>query len=469
MGAGTDQETRASASSDVVAKQQPDAAAPSGLWRVLSPSFAYAAVAASWAVQIGHGSSTMRTLGLPDKWLGLAWLVGPIAGVLVSGPVGTLSDNCTSRYGRRRPFLLAGAIGMVASLLIFSNAANIAEAFGKPVRESRLALYIAICAFWGLDATLSVMQGPARTLLGDTLEAEHQTAGNSLFGAVYCVGKCIGYAAGGSGARIEVTYAVTAGISFCLTAVTLVTSRETVLLASAETEAGSVEEGRVKGAVPPTDRKSMYHVKLPLPIARACIVQAFTYFAWMLLIVYGADWVGKDVFHGSADAAPGTPLRVAFDKGVLKANHGFLLMSALAIPLSFIIAPSVRLAGAKAVWSVSLAVFGGAMLASTAVKGRLGVYLLFSALSVPLAVTFAIPWTVAQLALDEAGMSRERGAVLSTFNLSLSLPGIAAAIVGGLVVRLSRGDLVAVMQLGGASGLAASASVWATVLPSGMS
>jgi solute carrier family 45, member 1/2/4 len=440
------------------------------LWRVLSPSFAYAAVAAAWAVQIGHGSSTLRKLGLSDAWLGLAWLAGPIAGVLVAGPIGSLSDTCTSRFGRRRPFLLGGSVGAVISLLFFSNAENIANAVGKPVRESRLALWIAIGAFWALDATLSVMQGPARTLLGDVLEPQMQASGNSFFAAAYFVGKIIGYAAGGFRWRVEVTYGIAAAFVLVLTSVTLLTSRESVLERDRENETDA-EEGGQKALGSPMMRKwwNLYFVKLPQPVTRVCIVQVFTYFAWMIVIVYGADWVGKDVMLGSADAAPGTDGRNLFERGVQQANHGFLLMAVVAIVLSFGIPPAMRVVGTKLVWSFALCVFGGALLASPAVHGRAGVLGLFGALSVPLAATFSIPWAVVQLALDEAGMAAERGAMLSTFNLSQSLPGIAAALVGGLVVRAAKGDLVAVIQLAGASALAAASAVWTTVLPAELS
>lgn len=79
------------------------AATRSRFWNVVGPSLAFAGVQISWAVQIGHGTSELRKLGISDRLVGLAWLAGPITGVVVQPIVGVLSDGCKSRFGRRRP------------------------------------------------------------------------------------------------------------------------------------------------------------------------------------------------------------------------------------------------------------------------------------------------------------------------------------------------------------------------------
>lgn len=75
----------------------------SNLWLVVGPSLAFAGVQISWAVQIGHGTSELRKLGISDRLVGLAWLAGPITGAVVQPLVGYLSDGCKSKFGKRRP------------------------------------------------------------------------------------------------------------------------------------------------------------------------------------------------------------------------------------------------------------------------------------------------------------------------------------------------------------------------------
>jgi MFS family permease len=61
--------------------------------------------------------------------LGLATGVGAILAILVNPVAGALSDRTTSRFGRRRPWILAGALLTCASLLLMRNATSIPTLF----------------------------------------------------------------------------------------------------------------------------------------------------------------------------------------------------------------------------------------------------------------------------------------------------------------------------------------------------
>lgn len=58
------------------------------------------------------------TLALDPVWLSLAIAIPMLAGSSISGYVGRASDGCQSRYGRRRPFLLAGVLGLSVSFVL---------------------------------------------------------------------------------------------------------------------------------------------------------------------------------------------------------------------------------------------------------------------------------------------------------------------------------------------------------------
>lgn len=58
------------------------------------------------------------TLALDPVWLSLA-IAGPmLLGSSISGYVGRASDRCQSRFGRRRPFLLTGVLGLSLSFVL---------------------------------------------------------------------------------------------------------------------------------------------------------------------------------------------------------------------------------------------------------------------------------------------------------------------------------------------------------------
>ena len=49
--------------------------------------------------------------------LAFVWIAGPLSGTLVQPYVGIRSDNCRISWGKRKPFMLAGAAATIVSLL----------------------------------------------------------------------------------------------------------------------------------------------------------------------------------------------------------------------------------------------------------------------------------------------------------------------------------------------------------------
>lgn len=98
----------------------------------------------------------------------LVWIMGPLSGLIVAPVVGILSDRCTSSFGRRRPFMLAGAIGCIVSMNVFSNAAALTFGFLPAAR------LLAVMAFGVLDFSTNAIMFPSRALLGDLLPPDQQ-------------------------------------------------------------------------------------------------------------------------------------------------------------------------------------------------------------------------------------------------------------------------------------------------------
>lgn len=193
-------------------------------------------------------------------------------------------------------------------------------------------------------------------------------------------------------------------------------------------------------------------------MAKAFLVQSLTYFSMMIFFVWGGVWVGKDVFGGDASAATKSDAHLAFVHGVRVANQGLLIMSILSIFIALLIPPLIRHAvGVRVLWASSLFVFGAGFLMAKFIRTREAVFALYGCLSFPLAVSFTIPWFIAEFASRDA--AGQRGRELANFNLSQSLPGVAAALIGGTVVRISGGDLDNVIMLGGGVALLASFAV----------
>ncbi len=120
----------------------------------------------AWAMQIGLTSRVTEPLGATPLILGLIWLAGPITGILVQPIVGTVSDNIWTRFGRRRPFLMTGAILGALALVLMPYSPT---------------LLWAALSLWIIDICVNVSMGPHRALVPDTMPSEQHALANSFF------------------------------------------------------------------------------------------------------------------------------------------------------------------------------------------------------------------------------------------------------------------------------------------------
>ncbi|XP_024026663.1 sucrose transport protein SUC4-like [Morus notabilis] len=87
------------------------------LRRLLRVASVAAGIQFGWALQLSLLTPYVQELGIPHAWASVIWLCGPLSGLLVQPLVGLMSDRSTSRFGRRRPFIVAGicTLGWIAN------------------------------------------------------------------------------------------------------------------------------------------------------------------------------------------------------------------------------------------------------------------------------------------------------------------------------------------------------------------
>lgn len=86
-------------------------------WYLLLLTISLLGLQIVWSVELGSGSPFLLSLGMSKSVLAFVWIAGPLTGVLVQPYMGIRSDNCRIRWGRRKPFMVGGAIATVISLL----------------------------------------------------------------------------------------------------------------------------------------------------------------------------------------------------------------------------------------------------------------------------------------------------------------------------------------------------------------
>lgn len=71
----------------------------------------------------------LLSLGMSKSLLALVWIAGPLSGTIVQPYIGIRSDNSRLAWGKRRPFMLAGALATAVSLLGLAWAKEITQGF----------------------------------------------------------------------------------------------------------------------------------------------------------------------------------------------------------------------------------------------------------------------------------------------------------------------------------------------------
>ncbi|MEH3158671.1 MAG: MFS transporter [Sphingomonas taxi] len=138
----------------------PDAKPHLPLSRILEMNLGFLGLQFSFGLQQGNMAPIYSYLGASEASLPLLQLAGPITGLLVQPLIGAMSDRTDSRWGRRTPYFLFGAVLCALGL------------FFMPLSHSIL---MAVSLLWILDAGNNITMEPYRAYVSDRLdESQHQ-------------------------------------------------------------------------------------------------------------------------------------------------------------------------------------------------------------------------------------------------------------------------------------------------------
>jgi maltose/moltooligosaccharide transporter len=131
-------------------------------WQILSMNFGFFGIQYSFGLQQANMSPIYKYLGADEASLPLLWLAGPITGLLVQPIIGAMSDRTISRWGRRTPYFMIGAMLCSICLLFMPYSPT---------------LWFAASLLWILDAANNVTMEPYRAYVSDRLNANQHSLG----------------------------------------------------------------------------------------------------------------------------------------------------------------------------------------------------------------------------------------------------------------------------------------------------
>ena len=190
-----------------------------------------------YAAETAFVSPILLQIGLPVMFMTWTWCLPPLIGFFLVPALGSLSDKCHTRFGRRRPFIFLYSIGILIGLSLVANGKKrrisrqrkcrvcdlfegrlIGEWLGdrridtlnstqpfnhtKSTNPSTLSFhkYGATLTVFGvllLDLDCDACQSPSRAYLLDVTDPSQHSLGLTTFTFMAGLGGCLGYLLGG--------------------------------------------------------------------------------------------------------------------------------------------------------------------------------------------------------------------------------------------------------------------------------
>lgn len=319
-----------------------------GVARVLGPPWSrlpsltvgFFGVQVLWSVEMSYASPYLVSLGMSRSGMAAVFIAGPLSGLIVQPMIGIIADNSKSRFGRRRPIILAGALLCCCAILLLGYTKSVASIFvpSGSLTHNVLTVWLAILAIYCIDFSINAVQALDRALIVDILPTSEQPSGNAWAARMVAIGSVVGFYVGNINlpsifpflghAQLQVVSVIA---SFLLLSTHLWAAwrvKERVLVAT---------HGPTK-----TLRQEiieLWHTfrRLPRTIYRICVIQFFSSLAWYPVLFYTSLYIGelykRSLPNNVAD-------NVDVDAEATRLGSRALFYSALVALLANLIAPS---------------------------------------------------------------------------------------------------------------------------------
>lgn len=157
-----------------------------GFWKLWNLSFGFFGVQIAYALQSANVSRIFTTIGADPHDLSYFWILPPLMGLVVQPIVGMMSDKTWTRFGRRLPYLIVGALVAVIVMCLLPNAGS----FQFTVQS---AILFGLVALMLLDTSINMAMQPFKMLVGDMVNEKQKGLAYSIQSFLCNAGSVVGY------------------------------------------------------------------------------------------------------------------------------------------------------------------------------------------------------------------------------------------------------------------------------------
>ncbi|WP_189337158.1 MFS transporter [Flavobacterium laiguense] len=425
-------------------------------WQIWNLSFGFLGVQIGYSLQNGNTSRILEALGADIHSIGYFWLAAPLAGLVVQPIIGLSSDKTWTKLGRRIPFIFFGAIVSALAMFFMPNAEYFAYLL-PPLLFGAIMLLL-------MDTSFNVTMQPFRALVGDMVNDEQRNLGYSLqsalinFGAVFGsllpwilvkIGMSNVPAAGEKVAESVIwSFYIGGGILLASVLWTVLKTKEYAPKEHAEYNKIDLDAPDKK------EKTSIFKLigNAPTIFWQLGIVQFFSWFALFLMWVYTTRAIANQVWGPAALDAKSIGFNEAGDwTGVL-----FAFYSGVAALFSLLIPSIAKAIGRKKTYSFSLVLGGLGLISMFIVEDKNMLLLSISGVGLAWAAILAMPYAMLSGSLPADKM----GVYMGLFNATITIPQIAAGLLGSTLIMLFGGNPMAIIVIAGVSMLIAGSAVF---------
>lgn len=402
-------------------KKKPDLSFAT-LWNL---SFGFFGVQIAYALQSANISRIFATLGADPHNLSYFWILPPLMGIIVQPIVGTLSDKTWCRFGRRIPYLFAGALGAVLVMCLLPNAGSLGMAVST-------AMVFGLISLMFLDTSINMAMQPFKMLVGDMVNEKQKALAYSIQSFLCNAGSLVGYVFPFLFTFLGISNVAAKGVvpdsviySFYIGAAILILC---VIYTSAKVkEMPPKEYAEYHGLDKPLNEEKVNVVKLlrnaPKAFWTVGLVQFFSWAAFLYMWNYTNGAIAETCWQTT------DPTSAGFQEagnwvGILFAVQAIgSVVWAMALP---------RFSNRKMAYALSLVLGGIGFLMIPYISDQYVLFIPYLLIGCAWAAMLAMPFTIVTNALNGSHM----GAYLGLFNGTICIPQIIAAALGGVVLTL---------------------------------
>ncbi|MBR2165370.1 MAG: SLC45 family MFS transporter [Paludibacteraceae bacterium] len=404
-------------------------------------SFGFFGVQIAYALQSANISRIFATLGADPHTLSFFWILPPLMGMIVQPLVGKYSDKTWTRMGRRKPYLLVGALIAVAVMLLLPNAGDFTFA-QSAFLGLNAAMWFGLFSLMFLDTSINIAMQPFKMMVGDMVNEEQKGTAYAIQSALCNAGSVVGYLfpifftwigiantapEGVIPDSVKWSFYAGAAILILCSLYTFATVKE--LNPEEYAEFHGISKEPKANSQEPTAEKGFIALLREAPSAfwTVGLVQFFCWAAFMYMWTYSNGAIAINCFGwdgvNASDAAfqnAGGWVGVVFCVQAV----GSLLWAAFLPKLE-------HWTGNKGAYAISLLVGALGFISIWFVTNQYVLFISYALIGAAWAAMLALPFTIVTNAIKGGNM----GYYLGLFNCTICIPQIVAALCGGLLLK----------------------------------